>query len=153
VHETDRDSGGERGRRVTGGEGRRRGNDPDRVERRIRERWARPVEGLLEDRDQERGSADRQQSGRRGVRTPPLADRVTARADRRDQRPLHPPGRREQEDHRERLPPKRLCGRRRRTIETSQGFENRTQGIQGSRLVPFCARVSLDVDENAAVSA
>jgi hypothetical protein len=141
VHEADRDGGCERSRRVTGRERRRRRNDPDRVERRVGERRARPVERLLQDRHQKRGGADGEQTRRERPRTTSPAGAVTAGADRGDQRPLHPPGRGQQEHDRQRLPSEHLEERGGRSIDRKESVEreHQEQGTAKPQVCGICA--------------
>ena len=78
------------------------GNDADagsspRRRSTCRRAGPRPVERLLEDHHREPGSGDRAQRSDRGPRQQAAPGPVADGADGGDQRPLHPPGRREQE--------------------------------------------------------
>jgi hypothetical protein len=118
VHQADRDGGRERRRRVTRRKRCRRRDDPDRIERRIGERRAWPVERLLEDRDQERSRPDREQPGGEGARSAAPAGGITTGADGGDQRPLDPPRRSEEKHDGQRSPAQRLGERGRGSVET-----------------------------------
>jgi hypothetical protein len=104
VDDPDGDRGGERRGRVTGRERRRRRQHADGVDRRVGERRAGAVERLLEEHHGEPRGRDRRGRGGTGPRQQPPPRPVEDGSDDRDQRPLHPPRRGEQEQGRERRP-------------------------------------------------
>jgi hypothetical protein len=125
VDDADRDRGGERRRRMTGRERGRRREQTDRVDRRVGERRTRPVERLLQQHHREPGGRDRAARRDAGPRQQAPPGPVEGGADDRDQRPLHPPRRGEQEHRGERRPADALAERRHGDVQGVDPVEER----------------------------
>jgi hypothetical protein len=100
----------------------------ERLDPRIRDRRASPIEHVLQNARQGGGDSYCEQARERRGGYRPSTTRVAARPDGDQERPLDPPGGGQDEENRERLPADGLAGLDRKAVQLDKLVEDGVQG-------------------------